>query len=52
MQYNLPFDGLKADIFAAGVILFILVSGLPPFMSTASSDSHYRKFVKNNEKFW
>lgn len=28
---NKPYEGEKVDIFAAAVILFIMVSGHPPF---------------------
>jgi len=28
---NLPYDGHKADMFSAGVVLFLLVQGIFPF---------------------
>lgn len=34
--------GHDADIFAAGVILFLMYSGAPPFLSTRFSDKIYK----------
>lgn len=31
LQSNEGFDGAKADIFSLGVILFIMIFGVPPF---------------------
>lgn len=48
-QYN----GHKADIFAIGVILFMLYAGSPPFLSTSRLDKIYKHIMsKNFEKFW
>jgi serine/threonine protein kinase len=32
------YDGIKIDIFSAGVILFIMFAGSPPFRRAASND--------------
>lgn len=47
------YDGTKVDIFAAGVILFIMVSGTPPF-NEAKKDEYFYKFLFHNkpELFW
>ena len=42
----------KVDIFAAGVILFIMVRGIPPFNDTSSNDPHYSVFAKSSDFFW
>ncbi len=47
------YAGLQADLFAAGVILFIMYNGTPPFISTKPHDKIY-KLIKdrNYAKFW
>jgi serine/threonine protein kinase len=43
-----PFHGRKADVFAAGVILFVLLFGFPPFdHANADSDIRY-ELISNN----
>lgn len=34
--------GLQSDLFAVGVILFVMYAGSPPFVSTKSTDKIYR----------
>lgn len=47
------YTGIQADIFAAGVILFIMYNGAPPFLSTRNHDNIYRLIKeKNFAKFW
>ena len=47
------YSGEKVDLFAAAVILFIMVSGTPPF-NYASKEEFYYKFIyyKKFELFW
>jgi len=41
------------DIFAAGVILFIMYSGSPPFERAVPNDSYYKLIKdKNYNAFW
>jgi len=43
----------KADIFAAGVILFICLAGFPPFQNAVSSDWWFDKLRKKKHRlFW
>jgi len=47
-----PYSGAAVDIFAAGMILFIMYSGAPPFTRAIPSDPYYSLFVEKNKKFW
>merc|ERR1712156_498804 len=43
----------KADIFASGVILFIMLAGFPPFQNADSKDWWFDKITKKKYKlFW
>lgn len=43
----------KYDVFSAGVILFTLYSGFPPFKSAAKDDPNYKEIISGNfDKFW
>ena len=50
---GLPYSGQAVDIFASGVILFILMTQHPPFVNSASNDKLY-KYIKCNrtDVFW
>lgn len=50
---NKNYDGVKVDIFAAGVILFIMYAGNPPFEKANPNDPYY-KLIKNKQFtiFW
>ena len=41
-----PYEGKQIDIFAAGIILFIMKSGTPPFGRAYSKDPYYKLFLK------
>lgn len=52
IAHNQPYNE-KVDIFASGVILFILMSGFPPFRETRSTDWWWNKICKGKtELFW
>jgi serine/threonine protein kinase len=46
------YSGISTDLFACGVVLFILISGHPPFAKASKRDSYYRLFRTNNGRFW
>lgn len=52
LLYKKPYSATKADIFAAGVILFIFYSGHPPFKEAKMEDAHYNVFKQKRSKFW
>lgn len=47
-----PYIGQKADLFSAGVLLFIMVARHPPFKVAAMQDTRYKLFCLQNETFW
>eukprot|EP00826_Nyctotherus_ovalis_P035824 TRINITY_DN310_c0_g1_i9.p1 TRINITY_DN310_c0_g1~~TRINITY_DN310_c0_g1_i9.p1 ORF type:complete len:449 (+),score=154.32 TRINITY_DN310_c0_g1_i9:180-1526(+) len=47
-----PYSGEKVDLFAAGVLLFIMVAQHPPFRKAAPRDNFYKLFCQHNDLFW
>jgi serine/threonine protein kinase len=48
-----PYQGHVVDLFALGVILFIMYSGHPPFSTAHSQDSYYKLISQNRaDLFW
>ena len=48
-----PYIGTSVDLFAAGIILFIFITGHPPFNQAKTNDRYYQLICMNNhEKFW
>ena len=47
------YDGRSADIFSAGVILFIIVQGIFPFSDALTDNEHYKLIYQGNmDKYW
>jgi len=47
------YDGMKADIWACGVILFIMLAGFPPFQKPETSDWWFNKLMNGKHAlFW
>jgi serine/threonine protein kinase len=51
-EYKVYYNGDKVDIFASGVLLYIMVIGRIPFKTAESTDHSYRMFVNANSIFW
>lgn len=49
-----PYRGTSVDIFAAGVVLFAMMTGSMPFEKNATTDDYLYKHIvqKNYHKFW
>lgn len=47
-----PYDAIKSDIFAVGIVLFIFVMGYPPFLSAENTDPRYLMYVRDPALFW
>lgn len=48
-----PYQGHVVDLFALGIILFIMYSGHPPFNNAVPSDPHYKLLATNRaDLFW
>eukprot|EP00331_Platyophrya_macrostoma_P004183 CAMPEP_0176420778 /NCGR_PEP_ID=MMETSP0127-20121128/8794_1 /TAXON_ID=938130 /ORGANISM="Platyophrya macrostoma, Strain WH" /LENGTH=441 /DNA_ID=CAMNT_0017801409 /DNA_START=154 /DNA_END=1479 /DNA_ORIENTATION=- len=48
-----PYSGSAVDLFACAIILFIMVSGTPPFLKAEPKDSYYKLIcVNRHSMFW
>ena len=47
-----PYVGEKVDLFAVGVLLFIMAAQHPPFRKASTQDAFYKLFCTQNDLFW
>lgn len=48
-----PYQGEVVDLFAVGIILFIIKAGSPPFRKASPQDPHYKLLACNRaDLFW
>jgi hypothetical protein len=52
MHMGSPYQGDKVDLFACGVLLFIMIAQHPPFRQAVMKDTYYKMFVQQNDIFW
>jgi len=53
LNKNSTYHGIPNDIFGAGVILFIFMTGLPPFKKANPRDPHFGQLcINRHDKFW
>jgi serine/threonine protein kinase len=53
LHLGLPYDGKSDDLFAAGIILFMMLTARPPFRSSKKEDVHYKLIAgKRYDLFW
>jgi serine/threonine protein kinase len=46
------YSGEKVDLFAVGVLLFIMIAQHPPFHKASATDGLYKMFHNQNETYW
>ena len=49
---RIPYKGEQVDLFAAGIILFIMMSQNPPFGQANPNDPYYKLLYSGQERFW
>ena len=53
IHLNMPYSGVAIDLFAAGITLFIMFVGTPPFYKANPKDNFYKFLCTNkHENFW
>jgi len=53
IHLNKAYSGQSVDLFAAAIILFIMISQRPPFFSANPKDPHYALLAAGrNDLFW
>ena len=49
---GVPYNGQEVDLFAAGVILFIMLNHNPPFTEADPRNPYYKRLYQNPQAFW
>lgn len=52
ISLNFEYNGVQADLYALGIMLFIMVFGCRPFRETKTSDPLFMKLLREPLAFW
>mmetsp|Transcript_18823 Transcript_18823/g.26037 ORF Transcript_18823/g.26037 Transcript_18823/m.26037 type:complete len:118 (+) Transcript_18823:379-732(+) len=53
IHHGMSYIGSQVDLFAIGIILFIMKTGHPPFKKATNNDPHYKLIASNRaDIFW
>lgn len=53
IHLNKPYNGTQVDLFATAIILFIMLTGHPPFMKADQKDPYYKLIITGKHNvFW
>jgi len=52
LALNYEYNGVKADLYALGIILFIMVFGCRPFREAKMDDPLFHQLLINPLQFW
>jgi len=51
-EKKVPYDGKSMDLFACGVILFMMLTDEQPFLKAERDDLFYRQIIEKTDLFW
>lgn len=49
---NYDYNGVKSDLYAVGIMLFIMIFGSRPFTEAKTTDQLFGLLMKNHIEFW
>ena len=52
LHYGVPYHGQEVDLFACGIILFVLLACRMPFDQANEKDEFYKTLIQNPDAFW
>jgi len=52
IEMQREYKGTEVDLFAVGVILYVMRTGSPPFLHADDADPHYKLMQERPKRFW
>jgi serine/threonine protein kinase len=53
LHLDMPYDGKADDLFAAGIVIFMMLTARPPFQQATKDDPYYKLLIgKRADLFW